>query len=514
MTTIRRSRHSFARKIIVAAMLVTTADIFFYWGGFGAVLGVFALAWVASLAWVHPQLRRHPGPRIALGSAILFSMILIDDPSFLAVVLCMIAIGTAALLPRHVYDDAVRWFLRLAAFGLIGVVRPFADARRIVILPSNDGVTLRNVAAALAPALIGGAIFIALFASANPLLARALAFVRLPGNWSVIAHLIFWSFMLVILWPTLRPRSIRLGSSWEAIPCNIRELPVGTLVLTLATFNALFAIENLLDIVFLWSNAPLPDGVTLADYAHRGAYTLIATALLAALFVLIALRPGGRAAEDKRVRRLVVLWIAQNVLLVASSALRLFDYIQAYSMTVLRLSALAWMALVAVGLILVCWRLVTGRSTSWLINANALAAALVLLIASVVDLGAVAASWNVRYAWDASDLDLCYLNRLGSAALLPLIELERRAGTAEIRDRATYLRNQAVNDLRSRQDDWRNWTWRGARRLAHAQTLLGPSPRKPIAAPYGRACDGAIYPPPEPEPEPSQQEPLTKGVRQ
>ena len=137
MTTICRSRHSFARKVIVAVMLVTTADIFFYWGGFGAVLGVFALAWVASLAWVHPQLRRHHGPRIALASAFLLGLILIDDPSFLAVVLCMIAIGTAVLLPRHVYDDAVRWFLRLAAFALIGLVRPVADARRIVILPTH-----------------------------------------------------------------------------------------------------------------------------------------------------------------------------------------------------------------------------------------------------------------------------------------------------------------------------------------------------------------------------------------
>ncbi|RZM10675.1 MAG: DUF4173 domain-containing protein [Sphingomonas sp.] len=98
------------------------------------------------------------------------------------------------------------------------------------------------------------------------------------------------------------------------------------------------------------------------------------------------------------VRRLLLLWIAQNVLLVASSALRLVDYIDVYSLTVLRIAALAWMALVAVGLVLVCWRLLAGRSAAWLVNANALAAAATLVAANAVDLGAIAARWNVDRA--------------------------------------------------------------------------------------------------------------------
>src|SRR3546814_2069336 len=61
-----------------------------------------------------------------------------------------------------------------------------------------------------------------------------------------------------------------------------------------------------------WSGAALPGHVTLAEYAHRGAYTLIATALLAGLFVLVVLRPGEAATRSPRVRGLVVLWIAQN----------------------------------------------------------------------------------------------------------------------------------------------------------------------------------------------------------
>ncbi|WP_163595012.1 DUF4153 domain-containing protein, partial [Klebsiella pneumoniae] len=89
------------------------------------------------------------------------------------------------------------------------------------------------------------------------------------------------------------------------------------------------------------------------------------------LFVLVALRPGSPSAADPTIRRLVVLWVAQNLLLVASSILRTLDYVAAYSLTSFRIAALAWMGLVAIGLALICWRMLAGRSAAWLINANA-----------------------------------------------------------------------------------------------------------------------------------------------
>ena len=129
-------------------------------------------------------------------------------------------------------------------------------------------------------------------------------------------------------------------------------------------------------------------------------------------------------------RRLVTAWIAQNLLLVFSAALRTWDYVEAYSLTVLRLSALLWMALVAAGLALVLWRMLAGKSASWLINANLASAGLLLTGVCFVDLGAVCAQWNVRHAkevdGDGAALDLCYLDALRGSALPALIELEQR----------------------------------------------------------------------------------------
>ncbi len=112
------------------------------------------------------------------------------------------------------------------------------------------------------------------------------------------------------------------------------------MIAALFLFNVLFAVENGLDLAFLWSGAPLPAGVTLADYAHRGAYLLVLTALLAGGFSLLLLREGSPTASRPLIRWLVGAWVAQNVLLSASSLLRTVDYVEAYSLTQLRLAAL------------------------------------------------------------------------------------------------------------------------------------------------------------------------------
>ena len=48
--------------------------------------------------------------------------------------------------------------------------------------------------------------------------------------------------------------------------------------------------------------------MTYAAYAHRGAYPLIVTALLAAAFVIMAMRPGSDAERSPLIRDLVFLW--------------------------------------------------------------------------------------------------------------------------------------------------------------------------------------------------------------
>ena len=489
------TRRTFLLKLASAVALIGLANLFFYGETPGWTAGGFGLAWAAVLAQVRPDVRRSREARMALVIAAGFGLVLVDDPGLLAWYLFWTAIASATLLPLHRFDDALRWGSRLLVHGVLGLATPFRDIGRLRRARRGEGGTNDGgLARVLVLPVAGGAVFLALFASANPLIGNAFAAIRFPDLSVAALHLVLWVAVLLAIWPNLRPRNtvLRLADETVSDSPSLPNVPLATLTLSLATFNAIFAVENALDLAFLWSGAALPEGVTLADYAHRGAYPLIATALVAAGFVLVASRPGSAGAGSRAVRRLIVVWVAQNVLLVASSILRTLDYIAAYSLTQLRISALAWMVLVAIGLLLIVWRMLRGRSTRWLVNANALAAGIVLAVVSMSDLGAIAATWNVRHARHAEDLDLCYLDRLGPSALLPVIALERRAGGPVLRDVAASMRQRVMAGLTKNQSDWHAWTWLGARRLARASTILGPRPYRPGVL---RRCNGGIAEP-------------------
>jgi hypothetical protein len=499
------ARFHYLAKIAAGAALVALADwLFFFAFAAGATLAAFALALLATLFLSMKPLRR-PGPALAAaGAASLFILALADDPSPLALGLFWLAASLAVLLPRAAgFDDAWSWTLRLLAHGCRSLLAPLGDSRRLLAARRRrGGMRIASRLPSLWLPVLGSVIFLTLFAIANPLIADAFDRLDLTALIAALSlpRIGFWLLIAALLWPLFRPRILLLAPGKASDPDRLLPgFSLASVTLSLFAFNAVFALQNGLDLAFLWRGAPLPEGMTLADYAHRGAYPLIVTALLAGLFVLVTLRPGSAMAAQPAIRRLVYVWIAQNVLLVASTILRTVDYVGAYSLTRLRIAALVWMALVAVGLVLICWRIARGRSGAWLINANAAAALLTLSACCFVDLGAVAAGWNVRHAREAgghgAQLDLCYLNQLDASALLPLIEMESRPLPPVLRERAAWTRNLIMDRLEQRQSDWHAWTWRGARRLGAAQALLAAR-RLPRFTAGRRLCDGTIEAPP------------------
>jgi len=490
-------RFSFLLKIGVTIVLVVAFDQLFPNNIEGLSIGIFAFAWLLGLILVHPAVRHSRlSVATALALAGIFSIALAYDPGPLPAFLFLCALSVATLLPRTArFDDAWRWSVRLMFHGMTGAIKPVLDLLRLLaIRPRGRRRTLKSFAGTLALPVFGTILFTILFANANPLIANALGQIQFPSP----GKLIEWAFATFLIWPTLRPHPI---VTRVKIPDPAVDLPgtsLASALIALTLFNILFAVENGLDIAFLWSNAPLPAGTSMADYAHKGAYPLIATALLAGLLVLTMLRPGTASSTNSWARRLVALWVAQNIFLVASSALRTVDYIEAYDLTAWRIAALLWMELVATGLILICWRLWTGRSTRWLINANALAAASILIPCCFIDINALAARWNVNHAREVggagSQLDLCYLHGIGAPALLPLIDLERRPLSPEFADRVHHVRGQLFDQLANHQAHWWSWTPHGAMRLAKARVLLGLNPHRAaeLAQNERRACDGAI----------------------
>ena len=492
-TRSRRWAGSLTLKLGAAVLVVIVGDVLFWrLGQWGGVQGIYGFALIAALLIARPAVRRDWRARIALSLAALYALTQLWDPSPLAFALFWVALGFATLLPGTArFDDGWRWIQRLIAHGFKSLFGPLIDLTilsRVRRKRPAGPLGLRRSLPVLVLPLLGSALFVWLFAAANPVIEQMLARLALPEfDWSLIPRIVLWGALLVMTWGVLRPRPPRrmFGTFDVSGDVVLPGVSLASVTLSLAAFNALFALQNLMDLAYLSGLAPLPQGITLADYAHRGAYPLVATALLAALFVLVTLRPGSSTAAAPLVRRLVTLWIAQNLLLVASAGLRTWDYVEAYSLTVLRLSALLWMALVAVGLALVLWRMLAGKSASWLINANLAAAGVLLTGVCFIDLGAVSARWNVAHAkeidGDGAGLDLCYLDALGTSALPALIELDRRRLPGELGENINSLRGGTTESL-----EWRvghgGWSGLAIRRLAEAKSFAALTPsHKPSA---------------------------------
>jgi hypothetical protein len=441
----------FPVKLAIVLCLTAMADWLFYGERIGISAVVFALA--VTCGSLLANFSRLSRKRTLLAGVLVIAGLVPAIEEFNAVSLAFIVPALAVGLLRTTGREPGGLAERAAALCdlfLIGPFRFFRDAVGVFNLPAlTTGLTVWFI-----PLLLGS-IFAVLFVSANPLLEKWISLMN-PGNaasYVSFGRVLFWAVALSVVWPFIhvwwRKKSEIAETPVETMEQE-REAPadfvdffgVATILRSLILFNLLFAVQTILDVIFLWGNVALPADITYAAYAHRGAYPLILTALLAAGFVLAAMRPGGPAEHSRVIRPLVYLWVAQNVLLVASSILRLDLYVQIYLLTYWRVAAFIWMLLVALGLLLIVARIALGRSNAWLIRANLLSLTATLYVCLLINFAAIIADYNVTHSREASGkgvaIDMMYLIQLGPQAL-PAI------------DRALHIRGADPNLV-----SWRN----------------------------------------------------------
>jgi Domain of unknown function (DUF4173) len=285
---------------------------------------------------------------------------------------------------------------------------------------------------------------------------------------------------LGVLRPPPKPLASLFGSAVHDDASSLLGPLLGpqTVIRSLVLFNILFAIQTALDGVYLWGHAALPDGMTYAAYAHRGAYPLMITALLAAAFVILAIR-SEQPEKSRLVRPLVYLWVGQNLMLVLSSIQRVHLYIESYLLTGWRIAALIWMAVVAVGLVLIVIRIARDHSNRWLIRMNLLVVAATVYGCGLMNFDGMIADYNVTHSREAGRngayLDQPYLATLGPQALPAIARamVLSPQDPALVRIHARLLDDQA-KDIAS----WRSWSfrsWRLQRYLDTHPSLQNPS---------------------------------------
>jgi len=263
---------------------------------------------------------------------------------------------------------------------------------------------------------LGGALVLsALLVEANPVLGEiASRLSRAEISAATLERLLFWVGAALLIWPLIAPA--RPAS--EPAPMTSLRLPgpsAGSVARGLIVFNLILSVQTAMDAAYLWGGATLPEGMTAAEYAHRGAYPLLVTALLAGLFALAA-RPF--AAEDRRLRGLLLAWLAQNVALTLSALLRLDLYVDAFGLTYLRVHAGIWMALVAVGLTLTAWQVWRGLPNRWLLIRSVILGTGTLYSCCFVNFAAIIAAENLSRPDQPDAYYVCALGPMAAAEVL------------------------------------------------------------------------------------------------
>jgi hypothetical protein len=472
------------RKLIVIIGITALADwlLYKYPIGISVVLAVIALE--GGVLVTNPMRTDRREVAAAAGVLLIALLPFVESPSIIAFAVLAagasyFALEAVTAVPGGVYSRALSSGTLLVA-GPLQIFDNLGRARRDFMQRRGAALSAAAFAAWIVPIALA-MLFLALFVSANPLIERWFAELNLkelPSN-TDFARVAFWMATIAVIWPFVcmsrnyhaRVRTL-LRSTFElptaTIPQELSELSCdATIMRSLVLFNVLFAVQTTLDLNYLWRGAALPGGMTYAEYAHRGTYPLIVTALLAAVLVIVAMRPGSNAERSPVIRALVLLWIGQNVMLVVSSILRLDLYVETYSLTYLRAAAFVWMLLVAIGLVLIVARIMLYRSNAWLVSRNLAALALTIYACGFVNFPGVIAAYNVAHSREISGqgerLDVDYLLSLGPQTI-PALDFYIKRQVPGVSRQVLISRRDAVADFHlNDMTDWRGWSFRGFR---------------------------------------------------
>jgi hypothetical protein len=437
----------------------------------GSVLALPAAA-LAMLLLPRRRLASH-WPEVLTAGMCWLSLLVAPGP--LNITLLWMALGGLALrsgtagLPIHLGTVQSLW----RAF----VLSPFRMIADLVVIRQSRGdscprpTPLRPGHFILPVAAL--TVFSLLLASANPLLGRLATEVVLSRILSCMSWPAFLAGLVTLLL-SFALFSARIAQAFPDAPAapgaawQTGAFSIAPLIFTLMLLNGLFLAANALDFHYIWQQQQLPAGFTHAAYVHRGAYTLMATAMLAGALVVVGLRPGAPAERSSAVRGLVYGFTLQNAFLVASSAQRTMDYIESYGLTEWRLAGLIWMALVAGGLLLIVLRIALSRSSRWLADRGVAFVFAVLTVCSFIDLAHLVADWNVARATRMAQapvagvpLDVDYLRSLGHSALPALIRWSQTKAGSQTASLA-YIVPDLRTTLARQQQNWRHFTLRDA----------------------------------------------------
>ena len=278
MTRVWNWRWSAWFVLAACVLLAVLWDVLFWGHPLGISAAIFGGVLVALLVWRSPQLWRTKGGLLAVLLTVLALAALAEETSTLAIVMSCLTVGTLVLVSQRAFSPltdnvstwVARWMGLLASLWLRCLRDNVLVGRWMVRHPrfGRMGRFFTALAWWVLP-VIAGMIFAGLFSLANPVVARFFGHLEDYIN-DVFTWLIQLSFLRMFMWVVVAVMSYGLlryrwggrgaaGRRAMGVPPVVqspgRDWLTGPemIIRLLVVLNLVFAVENVLDMAYLYA---------------------------------------------------------------------------------------------------------------------------------------------------------------------------------------------------------------------------------------------------------------------
>jgi hypothetical protein len=196
-------------------------------------------------------------------------------------------------------------------------------------------------------------------------------------------------------------------------------------IILLILINILLLIVNVIDINWVWFGFKYSAAFDMKQFVHEGTYLLIVSILLSMGIMLYFFRRNlNFYSKSSFIKWMTYSWIAQNMVLAISVAVRNYLYIQYWGLAYKRIGVIMFLIAVVYGLFSLYIKIRYTKTAYYLIKKNLLAVYIILLVSSLLNWDGIITKNNLVHPFK-NHMETSYLLSL-SDKVLPMIEKQNQ----------------------------------------------------------------------------------------
>ncbi len=327
----------------------------------------------------------------------------------------------------------------------------------------------------IAACLIIVIIFLKLYQAADPTFYDWTKFINL--DWISWGFIFFYLFMLIFLYGFFFFKNELSINQWEDSKKN--DIPITysdkiqkflgyknelkAAISLLSILNLLLLLYNIIDVRYVLFEMGSSERVlTDSLMVHDGINSLIGSIILVILLITFMFRGKLNFLKNRILQSLAFIWLLQNMLMVATSAIKNHEYVFHYGLTYKRIGVFIYLMLAIIGISLTVYKLLKNKSIWFLIRSASLSFLFVLVVLVTFNWNRIIASYNLSQITH-SEIDFRYLMTLGPDTYPFILDYNAEYGIEDksiIYDLSGLVPMTIESlELKKKNHSWRSLVW-------------------------------------------------------